>query len=537
VDEVIQIGNPRKHGLPHDFWREEQRDAFEKCLNVAKDGGGNVVIEAPVGVGKSGIATALGSTDYTTVVVSNHGLIDQYSRKYGFSPIYGRQEYPCVLNEKVNEWKSKYDLKPTAADCHYENMNDCPMAYLCPYIEAKNRAIQARRMVCTYKYAALAEAVQNRPGILVMDEAHNAVEDLLDVAASQITDAERREYNFDPFPLPQYGLNGKGDVLDQQSRLVVIDWITKQISKIAVVDLFDQLSPTASRNTKMVNRLQDCLYTLSSMSEVFYYCNIDQSEDWRVFRKHKPQITMELKSLDVKRIVHKIRGEKTMSVFMSATIGTPHPLMYSLGADTWTFLTYKHPTPIDKRPIYDLGVEKMTRGNIDNNPSLYKFQANAIYKFVQSLDPSWRGIILTTSNYKVTTLRKMLFEMFMGRIWFPDPEWGLLERIISVDTIQGWGSGISLDGDLARFAVVAGVPFMNPSDRFSAIRMSSETGKRYGWWKPYSDVAQSTGRVTRGEKDDKGNYIQNVSALADGSATTAQARASYPRWMKEAILK
>ena len=191
---------------------------------------------------------------------------------------------------------------------------------------------------------------------------------------------------------------------------------------------------------------------------------------------------------------------------------------------------------------------KMTKANIDHTPSLYKDQAKRIIEFIESFPSDWRGIVLTSSNYKIEQLRRFLEDELVGRIFYPADNAGLGERIqsflddprpgiISVDTIQGWGSGISLDGDLARFSIVAGVPFSNPSDRFESLRMSTDAGRRYGWWKPYSDVAQATGRVTRGEKDENGDYVLNVAALADGSATSNLAKSQYPAWMKQAICK
>jgi len=542
-----EIGTPQKYGIPHSFWRKEQKDAFLKCRDIYNEGGGNVVIEAPVGIGKSGISTALGSIDRVTVTVSNHGLINQYSEKYGFQPIYGKQSYPCILKEKVAIWKSKHGISPTASDCHFEKMEECEVAHLCPYLEAKQLAIQSKRMVCTYKYAYLSEAVQARAGILVFDEAHNSVEDLLDIISTEITESEKEEYDFDDFPLFGYGNSGKGDLLDSESRSMISDWLVNQTYKVATVDLFDEMSYSSSKNKKMYGRIQDAISIVSSSSDVFYYCNVDETTNWRS-KKTKQYPKMVLKTLDVKRGVYKIIGPKVMSVFMSATIGVPHPLMGSLGISDWSFFTYPHPIPIDRRPIYDLGVDKMTYRNTNDNPGLFGQQANAISGFIKNLDPSWRGIVLAPSNYKVGVLRKLLGEQLNGRVLVPVENSGLLKRIdefvsnkdegvISVDTIQGWGSGLSLDGDVARFVVVAGVPYFNPSNRFDAIRMETKTGGAYSRWKPMCDVAQATGRVTRGEKEKDGSFVLNVSALADGSCLTPQSKSQYPRWFNEAIVR
>lgn len=545
--------SPRKFGVPHDWWRPEQKHAFELVAKINDEDGGNVVIEAPTGVGKSAIATALGSSDYVTVLVSNHGLIDQYEKRYGFSAIRGKPSYPCVLSKKVNQWRKTIGITPTAGDCHFLHMNDCPEAWQCPYLVAKSEAIQARRTVCTYKYAGLTDAIQDRPGILVMDEVHNSVEDMLDIAAFEMTDAIRQEYKFDRFPLMGFGPRGRGDILEENNKDTVIYWLVKQMKKITVVDLFEVMTPEGNKNKKMFDKLTEANNLISGGSRVFYSCVVpeDGSKDWRGSKfHHVAEMKMTIRLLDVQRTAHRIMAQKRTNVFMSATIGTPKPLMNELGVYDYQFQSYPHPVPASKRPIYDLGMGKMTKPELDADPSLYLKQANRIAEFINSLDVDWRGIILTTSNYKINLLRRFLVENVStrGRLQVYGDDLTLSQRIaafiadsrpgrVCVDTIQGWGSGISLDGDIARFSIVAGVPFMNPSDTFEKLRADTETGRRYSWWKPFSDVCQATGRVSRGEHDDDGEYMLNVAAFADGSAVSKSGMSQYPAWIKEAIVK
>lgn len=544
--------SPIKFGVPHLSWRQEQKDAFKKVATLNDNGGGNIVIEAPTGVGKSAIAAALGFVDNVTVLVSNHGLIDQYERIYNFKAIRGKPYYPCVLPFKVDQWMKTIGKSPTAGDCHFIEMNDCPVSHKCPYLLAKTEALQARRMVCTYKYAGLAEAVQNRPGILVMDEVHNSVEDMLDIAAFELTDAMRKEYKFDRFPLMGFGPNGKGDILEENNKETVIYWLVKQMKKISIVDLFEVMTPEGNKNKKMFDKLTEANNLLSGGSRLFYSCIIPgDSNDWRGSKFHQPkEMVMSIRLLDVQRTAYRIMGQKSTNVFMSATIGTPKPLMNELGVFDFEFESYPHPVPASKRPIYDLGMGKMTKPELDADPALYLKQANRIADFINTLDIDWRGIILTTSNYKINLLRRFLVENVStrGRLQVYGDDLTLSQRItafiddprpgrVCVDTIQGWGSGISLDGDIARFSIVAGVPFMNPSDTFEKLRADTETGRRYSWWKPFSDVCQATGRVSRGEHDDDGEYMLNVAAFADGSCITPTARSQYPLWIREAIIK
>jgi Rad3-related DNA helicase len=205
-------------------------------------------------------------------------------------------------------------------------------------------------------------------------------------------------------------------------------------------------------------------------------------------------------------------------------------------------ISFDHPIPWEFRPVYDLQVPKMTKRNIDSNPGLFVLQARAIAEFIKAHPESWRGIVLTSSNFKVKTLRGILSSMLNGRVFEPPRGASLAERvetfcedprdsIIAVDTIQGWGSGLDLQGDLARIAVVAGVPFQNPTDPFVKARQQAG-GDAYLRWQSYMSVTQATGRVARGEKDEHGDWLLNVAAVADGSAMTSRARQVYPDWFE-----
>lgn len=548
--DLMAHDSPRLLGLPHDEWRPSQEDAYLKARAIHRNGGGIIVIEAPTGVGKSGIATALGAEgDGVLVLAHNHGLLKQYERLYGFDIIMGKPEYDCVLPSKVEHWKNAYNMVPKASDCHYHNMYDCQFSANCPYVIARQNAMESQRAACTYKYAALSEWTSKRGGILVMDEAHDCYEELLEFSKFTMDEQTQKNFKFPKFPLYDFGQGGKGDLLEGSNRGKVMDWIFECMKKISKVDLFSEMTQQTAKNRQMFERLSSGLKMLSSGDPLFYRCSQLTVDDWRVFdTRSNPGAILVIRSLDVKDLVKKIIGMKDTVVMMSATIGNPKPLMAELGLPNFQFVRYGHPTPLEKRPIFDLGVDKMTKQNLDASPALYKRQSDRIASFIQSLDKDWRGIVVTSSNYKVGVLRNFLRQQLNGRVIFPKPGTGLRQQVsdfvgkkgrgeIMVGPIQGWGSGISLDYDIARISVVAGVAFANPGDRFDQLRMSTSNGKQYAFWNAYCGVVQATGRVSRGEIDENGEYELNVAALADGSTTTPQAKANYSDWFKEAIVK
>lgn len=544
----MPIVNPKDLGLPHLFWRPNQYQAYQKVTKLHLDGGGITFQELPTGSGKTGIATALGANDRVTALVQNHGLLDQYERAYGFTIIKGRQEYPCVMKSKVDTWKRSYGSVPTMADCHFKDTSNCPESDSCPYILARNAALQANRMACTYKYASLSDGVRARKGILVLDEAHVSVDEILSLSSFKMDEHTRESFGFPRFPLIEFGNNGDGDLLEWDSKGKLLVWVSECMSKISEVDLFDMMTPTGSKNARMFDSLQTLYNLIIEQENLFYKCTSKSSNDndWRSFYK-KGELSLTIKTLTAHNMARSLFSNKQTVLLMSATIGNPRPLAEELGIKDYNFNSYPHPVPTEYRPVYRLDVDKMTKTNLDANPSMYKIQAQRIAEFIQCLDSSWRGIVLTTSNYKVSLLRRFLGEMLRGRIFNPQMEnMGVSSRVqafvenkdpgmIAVDTIQGWGTGLDLRDDIARFAVVAGVPYYNPSDRFDALRMSTDSGKRYALWAAHSASQQACGRVSRGEKDTNGDWLLNVAALADGSNMSPVAYSQYSPWFKEAI--
>jgi Rad3-related DNA helicase len=546
--------DPRSLGLPHSQWRPSQFQAFRKASQIyngfiesGSSGATFAGFQLCVGVGKSGVAKALSSLAKTTVLVQNHGLLDQYKNGYGLDIIKGKQEYPCVLKTKVNTWKSSYSLMPMASDCHFKDMKNCPDANSCPYQIARNIALQSNRMACTYAYASLSDAVKERDGILIFDEAHTSVEQLLKLSSFEMDELEREKYGFPTFPLIDYGPSGDGDILNGKSKAIIIEWLSECINEVSNKDLFDKMTPTGSKTVKVFDSLNKLFNLIIEEEDLFYKCSSKSigDNDWRSFCRKQNQLVFSIRTLTAKNIASTLFANKKMVMLMSATIGDPQPLFGELGVEDFKFFEYPHPVPIEKRPVYSLDVPKMTKVNLDKNPSLYKIQANAITQFINMFDPKWRGIVLTSSNYKVKTLRDYLIRDFPLRILRTKEGMGVSERLnsfidsepgtIMVDTLQGLGTGTDLRDERGRFAIVGGINHSNPADRFQSLRMSTKEGKRYAFWSAHCGTQQACGRVIRGEREYDGSYMYNVAALADGSMIDPYSMRNYTLDFKESI--
>lgn len=542
------VPQPWQLGVNHDKWRPYQFEAVRNIKDTLETKPISI-LEAPTGTGKTAIATAVagleGGFGKTTVVVQNLGLLEQY-KDYGFSILKGKQAYPCVLKSRVSEWQKKFGREPTAADCPYAEMYQCPAGTSCPYMIAREKAMKSSRMACTYKYAALSQKVQDRTGLFVMDEIHNAVSEILSIGSFEMYDDMRVKLGLPDFPLMNYG-DGDGDLLSNNDLPHVMEWIFSSMKKLGKVDLFDEITPEGAEKKKMFEKFQSLIELLSvCRGEVFYKCY--KEETWRL-GKIKKMWKLEFRTISPSYLYHKMTASKDKILMMSATIGSPRALIageFRIKNDDFEYVRFPHPVPSNKRPIYNIAEDAMSHANLSTKPWLYDKQAKRIAQFIQDkTNQEWRGIVLTTSYYKIEKLRKGL-EKYLGknRI-FKNESSSLQERIdefmedetpsmIHVDTIQGWGTGVDLRGDMARYCVVAGVPFSNPMDAFERIRMNTPTGRAYATAYAYNSVVQAAGRVSRGEIKN-GEYLYNVGVLADKLATSPYAMKHYSDWFVEAI--
>lgn len=521
------IPSPRDLNINHDSWRPNQFEAYKTVNDLNSNGGGFIFASMPTGTGKSAIATALGYENDVLVIAHTLALLHQYKDNYGFDIVKGRQEYPCILPNKVKVWESKHAITPTAADCHFDPMHKCPVANSCPYIIAKTTATNSQKAACTYRYVGVSRPMQDRTGILVMDEAHDAVEELIKMNEFGITFKTIRRLRMPPFPIWEFGKDNRGAVMSDNTIITVQAWLRLGL-KNAGADQYSRDVKIIQRLTKFKNRLDENKWFLKI------------EKDKILFR-----------ALDAKEVAEQVFQMKRTVLLMSATIGDPKPLAKSLGIDEYEMLSTPHPIPKKYRRVHDLKMPSLSARNLKLHPEYYRLQAEAIWTWINRFPPSWRGLIVTTSFKKIKELKRHLSKinsktMIKRRLIVQkngERPKEMVQRFlndresgdIAIGTIQGWGTGLDLQGEIARWIVIAGVPHQNPTDEYAKARRRIEGGIKYQLWVTYNAIPQAAGRVSRGKLDEYGDPFSNFAALADGSATTKTAYKYFPLWFKSAI--
>ena len=523
---MIEISdNPREMGVEHDEWRPNQLAMLRKVLESEQE---FVFGELATGSGKSAVATALGHNEKVLVCVHTLALLTQYEERYGFDVIRGKPEYKCVFEPKVRKWGA-FGEPPTAADCTYQPMTKCSVFKQCPYQLAKLKAFASQRAACTYRYAALSSMAQTRSGYLIFDEAHDSVEELISFNKFEYAYKYISSYNLPPFPILEYGEQNVGDILNDETIEIIVEWVNRCANKMVSKTRSD------TRRGSKTKRLYDGLLRMATqIRKGEWYLKIEDKWFW-------------IQALRADIIAKRIFGNKKRKLFMSATIGNPQPLAEALGIEEYESFTFPHPIPIKNRPIDRLEVPRMTHKNLSRNKAIYKFQVDRAWEWIEMFDPAWRGVVLTTSYKKImefyghmkrhTGSRRLIVQekgMKVGDVvekFITD----VRDGDIMIGTVQGMGTGIDLYGNLARWAIIGGVPHVNPRDHYMKVRRQMMGGQKYQHWITYNAVTQAAGRISRGTVNGNGEYITNYVAIADDSAMTKTALKYYPEWFKEAI--
>lgn len=185
------LPTPSDLGLPPKFssWRPGQYSAIDQACQALSCENKLVVINAPTGSGKSGMAVATGNVlgGRTVVATSTKPLQQQYLDDFagsGMVDIRGRGNYLCHLGDGT-----------TCEEGYDEGCPDAPFAQ-CPYRAAYSFACGSSTVVTNYSYwAAIHRYGEGLGGIvgtnlLVCDEAHTAFQEICSAMALEFSERD-----------------------------------------------------------------------------------------------------------------------------------------------------------------------------------------------------------------------------------------------------------------------------------------------------------------------------------------------------------
>lgn len=510
------------NGFPYEKMREQQKNILRKIdKNWDKR---FIILEAPPGVGKSGIAmTLLSSVKNGFLITSTKQLQDQYIRdfsnnyKYDIESIKGRQNYKCEENRK---------LTCDIGEClgNRPLLKKCLNTGNCPYYNQKEKAIHSDIALTSYQYffrfadyEPKAKSWQIRDMIL-FDEAHLLEQQIINWASIELIPSKlNAELNIfknvdmdklvEIFDLPTE--NG----YDENKK-----WIFSIFNCImsAREDILKEIKESVSLNEELPSEDDMMEQILSNHTE---YNKIDQLfKKFNLFFKnnHKDWIIevidggLSLTPLNVKGIFNtfiKRWGEKKI-VFMSATILDASAFCEEFGIDKEDALMIRAESTFDsqKSPIIYKPVCKMNYNKIEENlPNI----ANAVEEIINK-HKGEKGIIHST-NYRIT---KYLYENIKTNRFIIKTDNITNEDMIYIhekstkDTIllsPSLTTGADLKDDLGRFSIIIKLPWSSLND--SRVKAKMKNNEDWYPLEMFKTFIQSCGRTTRSENDWSKTYI------------------------------
>lgn len=522
------------------FWpfpyppRENQLVAFDWLDQHLAKGTKYLILEAPVGSGKSNIGVT-----YSSAVSEGRGdsfiltpqkiLQEQYEvsfrdvQKVNLVSLYGKGNYKCKSKNTNCEIGSIVKPKCTA----------------CPAVLAKQAAREAGNVVMNYRLALLlfghTTTFKRDRKLMVLDECHTLEQHLVEFDA--VMASERQSIKFGaPWKLST----------DMAS---AIDWMkTAYLPKAQAYK--NKLQPDIdyliekdghSITTSEMKKLKDFEALCDHIDEVIELTikPLDVLDKDYVLVHDK--ISMTFKRLkgaySFKRILAPMANQ---FLFMSSTILNKDGFCYDLGIDPneAAFLTLDSEFPVENRPVVYMPQMKM---NVNWNKPDKETKAqrkNMISSISQILEiHSKESGIIHTANFQIAKwLVEELEFNIPHEIHHHNPDSGdkrndVINAFIannkpSVLISPSSTEGLDLKEDLGRFAIFVKVPFGNLGDQWIKKRM--ELSKEWYQRRALIDVIQGGGRIVRGPTD-KGNvYILDASFgyLFD------QTKDTIPPWWK-----
>jgi len=541
--------------FPFPSTRPAQERAMSAFMNAEQKGKRFRLFELPTGVGKSGLALAMGSwatqdhdPSYQAgayLLTTQKTLQQQYLRD--FSPklieLKGASNYYCECHETDCATGSLLNKAAKAAseaarkEGNHVKADEERSCSDCPYKAAKGLFIGYPLGVTNFAYflAETKHVKQLKPrSVLIIDEAHNAESQIINFAEIEITSNRYKEIGL-PGDVPSY---------NPDDTTTCLEWVrTKflpacEAYKLRLeAELIVLKDATDDRNIiqKAASRV-DAVGKFQSRLELFAIT--ERPNDWISF-------TTVNGSLIIKPLTAELFAEDLLLrfgkrvVFMSATILDAKAFARSLGisGSQCGFMRTESEFPRENRLIHFVPKGRMG----------YKFINETMPKILQSIEKILRkhanekGIVHCQS-YK---LQQAIIDYFEDKpeyaprlLWHTNAR-GSRDEVLrqhlespmaTVLLSPSMTEGLDLRDELSRFQVIPKVPFPNLADPF--VKAKKDRDPSWYQWQTALTIVQATGRSVRSNEDHCISYILD----SDFNHFLRNAEDILPQWWKESIV-
>jgi Rad3-related DNA helicase len=555
MEDIAKLLELVDHEFPMSSYRPGQRNTIIKILEAFSGGYKHVLLEAPVGSGKSAIALALARILGPTFCITPQKILqDQYTTDFGENgkhinnkepmiDLKGRNTYPCnfyerILKAKPDDSYDKHDyerfnklvnqdVRCDRGECKREGESKLGFCVnedgvYCPYFRRLYQAASARICLMNFHSFLFQTSVTRRfkpRNLLIIDECHNQEDILMKFVELRISD---KHFLKQGIKFPKFDI-----VSDYMAYFTEIDLVTK------IASLLYEARITGA--VKEEEEWESILLKLSIIN------NVNHNE-WiceHLETDSGTSRTISLKPIFIDEFADKYIFSKANHVLMmSATILSKSVICDALGLDNQATKMFRLKSlfPPEIRPIYYRPVGSMS----------YKHKATSIVKMIEEVNKicqehsSERGII-HTHNFEIANALvescapeiKARF-LYQKQAEFDGDKKAMLEQHKasknSIIVAPAMHEGLDLIDDLGRFQIICKVPYPSMVDPQIAARM--EISQDYYNWRTATKLVQSYGRIYRHATDHGKTYILD----SDFKRFMEQTEHMLPKWFTEAII-
>lgn len=472
------------------------------------------IISAPTGVGKTIIGMLLSHHKQPSLyTVSTKMLQDQILSDFPEAVVLkGRSNYPCPRFEEFGVFADSCVKK----GCEYE--------VECPYELAKSAAMQSKYRVFNLSYLLaetnLSRGVFSGQDTIIVDEADHLEQGLVDFISLDLGKRDQSVLSGYNLLEPEYYTKPETwkPWADQ-----CITYLTKDINRYKAA-----LSNTSSPPEELIKNYRRVKRLLAKMEIISKYSD----STWLRYESgdkiiYKPTwLTPALSEQFLFR-------HADNWIFMSATFPEYSTYCRLLGIpQTETnYIDLPSPFPLENRPVYYNPVANMS---YKTQPAELPKMLSAI-KTILNENPDVKGVIHATSY--ALTARLMGLNSSRLLTHTPQDKEQVIEAFKRSDrplvlVSPSIERGVSFDDDLARFVIIAKVPFQSTQDRIVSARLYSGTfGQDWYQADAAQRIVQMCGRGVRSNTDHCKSYI-----LDSQFTRLIQKPRLFPAWFKDAIV-
>lgn len=528
--------------FPLEKARPSQAAVIKEIDKVFSEGRRIVILEAPVGSGKSAIAmTFANKYKNSHIITPRKSLQDQYYADFSEDIVLmkGRNAYPCTIKAAPNEYKRIISViqeghihapmrgeancanapcrnnRNTASWCK-SKIGDCPYNVAIEVAQAHHTVVHN---IHSFIYQTnFSEKFEKRP-LMVIDEAHEIEDTLRNFITQKIT------INTE-----------KGEQIDLVSTNSVSDWC----------DYFLGFAPPETEHDLML-KANDEFYRSAKDEfiekiESFRALSDIYGEDFSVKASPAYNSAGKVVGTEFEFIPHQLGNAAERFLFayadrillMSGTIYDKEQYCRYLGvnASDAYFIRVSSTFPVENRPIY-------AKPDYQTDTSHANWEANfedmvekiekimAIFKDVKGLIhvPSYHAGVAIAKALK--SPRIVLHDSFDFAVKL-EQFFATKQPYVFVSPVCQ--QGVDFKDDRARFQIITRVPYLNTSDPFIEKKVQED----FPWYNLKALVlfGQQIGRVNRSEKD------YGATFLLDARFNKFLQRNSkkIPQWVKDAII-